>query len=42
MLPGQLEMAWSAHRLLFVAEYRRRQLGHTGTLSTLMGRLFTV
>lgn len=42
MLPRQLEMACLAYRSLFVAEYRRRLLGHTGTQLTLIGRLFTV
>lgn len=40
--PGHLDMAWLAERSGFVAWYRRRLLGWTGTGVTLMGRLLTV
>lgn len=40
--PGHLDMASLAERSGFVACYRRRLLGWTGTGVTLMGRLLTV
>lgn len=40
--PGHLEIVSAAARCTFVAVYRYRLLGHTGTGLTVCGRLLTV